>query len=113
MSFDQRGFYQVTGKKIKEYRNRANKTQDDIANILGITRANYANIETGRQRAPLDIIWRLSIEYGQPIEKLIPEPASKKVTEEYIIEEDSKRLNISIKNSSTSDEHLTYDETNK
>ncbi len=104
MSFDQRGFYQVTGKKLKEHRNRANKTQEEIATVLEITRANYANIESGRQRAPLDIIWRLSIEYGQPIEKLVPEPVSKLVTNEYEIEEASKDLNITIKNSSTNTE---------
>lgn len=74
MSFDKNGFYKSVGNLIKRQRNSANKTQDDIATVLNLNRASYANLESGRQRIPVDIIWKLSVFYNTPIKNLVPEP---------------------------------------
>lgn len=74
MAFDQRGFYEVLGGILRGFRVRAGMTQEEVATELGITRASYASIESGRQRAPADVIWRLSIVYGAPVARLLPEP---------------------------------------
>jgi hypothetical protein len=37
-------------------------------------RPSYANVERGRTRVALDIIWRASVLLGIPLQKLVPEP---------------------------------------
>jgi hypothetical protein len=48
-----------------------------LAEKIGLPRASYANIEAGRQRIPVDIIWRAAIVLGVPISSLVPEPVNK------------------------------------
>lgn len=48
-------------------------TQKAMAEKIGLERATYANIETGRQRVPLDVVWRAAVVLRMPIAKLIPE----------------------------------------
>lgn len=42
------------GNNLKKLRNRADKTQENIAKILGISRAAYSHIEN----AETNLIWR-------------------------------------------------------
>jgi transcriptional regulator with XRE-family HTH domain len=56
MSFDREGF------------------DKEIAVQIGIQRASYANIEGGRQRVPVDILWRAAVVLGVSISALVPEP---------------------------------------
>lgn len=74
MAFDRKGFYRELGRLLKDCRVRANMTQDGVAGTLEMPRATYANIEHGRQRAPADVVWRLAIEFGVPLSRLLPEP---------------------------------------
>jgi transcriptional regulator with XRE-family HTH domain len=43
-------FYTEFGARMKEARNRMDITQDNMAEILGVSRATLANIESARQR---------------------------------------------------------------
>ncbi len=74
MTFDKKNFYISVGNLLKKYRSREDKTQDEISDVLEINRASYANFESGRQRIPTDVIWRLSVYYRIPIKNLVPEP---------------------------------------
>jgi transcriptional regulator with XRE-family HTH domain len=48
-------------------------TQETLAKRIGLCRATYANIEAGRQRVPLDVVWRVAIVLRVPFDKLLPE----------------------------------------
>ena len=74
MSFDRKGFYREVGILLNKYRTGANITQEELAEVLEMPRATYANIERGRQRAPADVIWRISVYLDVPITRLLPEP---------------------------------------
>lgn len=101
MSFDQRGFYNVTSNLLKEHRKRVNMTQGDVADELDMPRATYANIESGRQRAPADVIWRLSLVFGTPIGKLLPEPIMKGKNEDpTTIDESNQYPNLNLSGTS-------------
>jgi transcriptional regulator with XRE-family HTH domain len=70
--------------KLKEFRKSQNLRQEDIAQILGITRVGYANIEGGKQHITADKIYVLCCVFNvepnnfyPPIERV--EPKVKKV----------------------------------
>lgn len=74
MGFDQVGFYSEIGHRLQFCRRQARRTQAEIASELEITRANYANLESGRQRIAVDVLWRLAVVFGVPLTALVPEP---------------------------------------
>lgn len=79
MAFDQPVFYREVGLRVQFIRKRRDKTQQEVADELGISRASYANIEAGRQRVSLDLIWKLGIILNAPIHDFVPEPVKPNV----------------------------------
>jgi transcriptional regulator with XRE-family HTH domain len=77
MDFDRPGFEREVGKRLQLQRKNRGITQDGLAKRIGMTRPSYANIEAGRQRIPLDVIWRAAIVLGVSISALVPEPANR------------------------------------
>jgi transcriptional regulator with XRE-family HTH domain len=74
MSFDRDGFDKEVGLLLQAARKRREMTQEELAVEIGVQRASYANIEAGRQRVPLDIVWRVAVVLGVSIATLVPEP---------------------------------------
>jgi transcriptional regulator with XRE-family HTH domain len=73
MPFDRQGFDREVGLLLQLARKRKDKTQGELAAALGMNRASYANIEAGRQRIPLDVVWRVAVVLGVSIASLVPE----------------------------------------
>jgi transcriptional regulator with XRE-family HTH domain len=76
MSFDRDGFDKEVGLLLQAARKRREMTQEELAVEIGVQRASYANIEAGRQRVPLDIVWRAAVVLGVSIASLVPEPVA-------------------------------------
>jgi transcriptional regulator with XRE-family HTH domain len=74
MNFDRDGFYREVGLRVQMLRKRAKLTQGEVASDLCMPRATYANVERGRQRVPIDVIWRLGVLFNVPVHSLLPEP---------------------------------------
>ena len=74
MSFDRDGFYRDVGHRIQLQRKRARMTQEEVAKELSMPRATFANVERGRQRVPVDVIWRLAVLFDVAIHVILPEP---------------------------------------
>jgi transcriptional regulator with XRE-family HTH domain len=74
MDFDRQGFYREVGLRLHRLRKGRELTQEQVATALGITRPSYANIERGRQTVALDLIWRASVFFGVPLDRIAPEP---------------------------------------
>jgi transcriptional regulator with XRE-family HTH domain len=74
MEFDRAGFDREVGLRLQRARKERGVTQDELARRIGLPRASYANLESGRQRVPLDVVWRAAIVLDQPIARLMPEP---------------------------------------
>ncbi len=55
-------------RKLKIIRHQNNLKQQQLADILGITRSAYCSYETGRRSVDLDTIVKLSNFYNIPIE---------------------------------------------
>jgi transcriptional regulator with XRE-family HTH domain len=74
LAFDQKAFYREVGIRLQAIRKRRELTQEEVATELGVSRASYANVESGRQRASLDLMWKLSVLFGVPLSDFVPEP---------------------------------------
>ena len=64
--------YQVVGDRVRRARNRAGLTQMALAEDLDVSRASVVNIEKGRQRPPLHLLWSLAERLGLEAVDLIP-----------------------------------------
>lgn len=74
MEFDRAGFDREVGLRLQRARKQSGITQEELAKRIGLHRPSYANIESGRQRVPLDVVWRAAIVLDLPIAALVPEP---------------------------------------
>lgn len=72
-AFDAIGFYADVGERLRRYRRQQSKTQAVVSSEIGIPRATYANLECGRQRVTVDVLWRAAIVLNVPFIKLTPE----------------------------------------
>lgn len=72
--FDRRGFEREVGKLLQRERKYEGFTQERLAKKIGMTRASLANIEAGRQRIPVDVLWRAAVAMGLEVTAFLPEP---------------------------------------
>jgi transcriptional regulator with XRE-family HTH domain len=78
MAFDRSGFERAVGILLQAARQKRGMTQEQLAEAIGVPRASYANLEAGRQRIPVDIIWRVAVVLGVSVVSLLPEPSYRK-----------------------------------
>ena len=64
--------YGEVGRKLRQARVTQGLSQERLAQQLGISRASVVNIEAGRQRAPLHLLWQLSEALATDLSLLIP-----------------------------------------
>lgn len=75
MEIDEALLYQMLGESIKERRKEVGMTQSQLAAEVGVLRTSVTNIETGRQKAPLHLLFKLCAALGVETYTLIPENA--------------------------------------
>jgi transcriptional regulator with XRE-family HTH domain len=64
--------YGEVGRKLRQARVTQGLSQEKLAQQLGISRASVVNIEAGRQRAPLHLLWQFSESLATDLSLLIP-----------------------------------------
>lgn len=64
--------YRLVGERIASARNARGWSQTRLSQKARISRGSVANIETGRQKAPLSTIWRLAQALEVEASSLIP-----------------------------------------
>jgi transcriptional regulator with XRE-family HTH domain len=64
--------YRMIGDRIREARERKNLRQSALAAKLKLSRVSIVNIEKGRQRPPLHVIWQIAEELGIEPYSIIP-----------------------------------------
>ncbi len=67
--------YEVVGERIARARSATGRSQAKLALKVGVTRASIVNIEHGRQRAPLHLLWQIAAALEVEVTRLIPSPA--------------------------------------
>lgn len=56
--------------KLQDFRELHDMKQQDVADALGVTRATYANYESGRRSPDIDTLMRLADIYGITLDEL-------------------------------------------
>ena len=64
--------YGEVGRRLRQARVTQGLSQEKLARQLGISRASVVNIEAGRQRAPLHLLWQFSEALGTDLSLLVP-----------------------------------------
>lgn len=92
MALDEDRLYRLIGERIRAARERVapKLSQARLAEKLGVSRASIVNIEAGRQRAPVHVLWQIAEILSVEIGFLIPTHA------EYVEEGAPVRLDAEI-----------------
>src|SRR5438046_1476844 len=64
--------YYLVGDRLCKARMTAGLSQTQLAKKVGINRVSVVNIEKGRQRPPLDLLWQLAEVLGVELVQLVP-----------------------------------------
>ena len=64
--------YGLVGDRLCKARAAAGLSQTQLAKKVGINRVSVVNIEKGRQRPPLDLLWQIADVLGVELVQLIP-----------------------------------------
>ena len=64
--------YKEVGKLLRAHRLKANMSQSGLARQVGHTRTSITNIEAGRQRVPLDLLFTLANVLHVEVRELLP-----------------------------------------
>lgn len=64
--------YRQLGKRIRTQRESVNMTQEELATAIGMLRTSIVNIEAGRQRPPLHVIYQICHQLGAEPSAMMP-----------------------------------------
>jgi len=75
MNINDTAVYQSVGQRLRARRNDLGMSQADLGEAVGMLRTSIANIEAGRQRPPLHILYRLCAALDLEVEQVLPSHA--------------------------------------
>src|SRR6266702_6732015 len=75
MQVDESLLYNLIGTTIKQQRRKADMTQEQLADEVGVLRTSITNIEAGRQKLPLHLLYEVCIALGLEIATILPSNA--------------------------------------
>jgi DNA-binding XRE family transcriptional regulator len=94
MKINESELYRRIGQRIKQRRNEMKMTQTELAEATGVLRTSITNIEAGRQKAPLHLIYQLCMVLDVKVVDILPTEAevTNLKAESRTIEEDIEEL---------------------
>ncbi len=75
MELDETTLYRHIGDAIRDRRHDRGWTQGQVAEAAGVLRTSVANVEAGRQRAPLHLIYRICAALNLEVGRVLPRVA--------------------------------------
>lgn len=67
----ERMIYKIIGQRVREYRIARQLTQEDISEKLQMSRPSITNIESGKHRIQIHILYELAKLFDIPIQNLV------------------------------------------
>lgn len=64
--------YKIIGARIKSARKKMNLSQEQLSEMVDVSRASISNIEIGRHQPPLHILYNLASALRSDIQFLLP-----------------------------------------
>jgi DNA-binding XRE family transcriptional regulator len=65
--------YAEIGKRVKSKREQKDLLQADLAIQIGVERTSIVNLEAGKQRSPIHVLYNIALVLGCAITELLPE----------------------------------------
>lgn len=65
--------YFYVGRRVRQLREANGLSQDELARKIKLTRTSIVNFESGKQRIPLEDIYRIAKIFGVPAKDLLPD----------------------------------------
>lgn len=84
MPIDEKALYRQIGARIRQRRSEIDMTQDELAEAVGLLRTSIANMESGRQRAPVHVLYNVCSALGTEIEALLP--SAQEISEQQMVQ---------------------------
>jgi DNA-binding XRE family transcriptional regulator len=98
--------YQKLGQQLRQKREIANLTQAQLAEGVGLLRTSITNIEAGRQKAPLHLIYELCAIFQVEIKDILPLMSELAETKNSTIEIGGRLKNVPPRSAELIDELL-------
>ncbi len=98
--------YKKLGQQIRQKREAANLTQAQLAERVGVLRTSVTNIEAGRQKAPLHLIYEICAVLQVGIKDILPPLNELAETQNSTIEIGGRLKNIPPRSAELIDELL-------
>ena len=73
--------YRIIGLRIREQRTSLKINQQELADSSNISRATLSSIETGQNRIPVDVLYKLAENLGVSVYELIPSDPNSQMDE--------------------------------
>jgi transcriptional regulator with XRE-family HTH domain len=70
-----KALYVEIGSRVRRARKEHDWNQLELADAVHLTRSSIANLEAGRQRPPIHVIWLIAHALGVTVDKLLPSGA--------------------------------------
>ncbi len=64
--------YRKLGERIRQQRLSVNMTQEELATTIGMLRTSIVNIEAGRQKPPLHVLYQICRQLGAEPGAMMP-----------------------------------------
>lgn len=64
--------YRIIGERLRERRLEANVTQAQLAEAAGVLRTSITNIEAGRQKPPLHLLYKMCMALDVEVSSIVP-----------------------------------------
>ena len=75
MQVNETVLYNLIGERVRRQRVQMDMTQAQLADAVGVLRTSIANIEAGRQKPPLHLLYKLCMELGVEVADILPSNA--------------------------------------
>ncbi len=72
MNVDDQELYRVVGKQLRERREKLKLSQSKIADDVGLLRTSITNIESGRQKPPLHVLYSICLALKIEVVDVLP-----------------------------------------
>lgn len=72
MNVDERELYRMVGMQLRERREKLKLSQNTIADDVGVQRTSITNIESGRQKPPLHLLYSICLALKIELADVLP-----------------------------------------
>jgi transcriptional regulator with XRE-family HTH domain len=97
MQVNESELHRLIGDTIRKRRKLAGMTQTELAEKVGLLRTSITNIEAGRQRAPLQVLYNICVAVGVEVREVLPTNAEALQLNMVEVEVDGKKKSVPAK----------------